>query len=70
MSCWELLAMGTSISAIEADVKPPRWSRLGLRQVDSLSIIGSVERTDASFVRSAGLLSFLTLISRVLGLVR
>ncbi len=32
--------------------------------------IASVERKDASFVRSAGLLSFLTLISRVLGLVR
>ncbi|MCZ6652841.1 MAG: murein biosynthesis integral membrane protein MurJ, partial [Planctomycetota bacterium] len=29
-----------------------------------------MERKDASFVRSAGLLSFLTLISRVLGLVR
>ncbi len=32
--------------------------------------IASVVRKDASFVRSAGLLSFLTLISRVLGLVR
>ncbi len=34
------------------------------------SYIYGVKRTDASFVRSAGLLSFLTLMSRVLGLVR
>lgn len=32
--------------------------------------IGSVERRDASFVRSAGLISLLTLCSRILGLVR
>ncbi len=45
-------------------------AEVGFAAGRSAVYIAFVERKDASFVRSAGLLSFLTLISRVLGLAR